>query len=66
MTRPAAPREKACSVCGTPFTCGPGTGTAPATCWCQDLPLLPEIDPSKDCLCPACLKAALAAEVQLA
>lgn len=64
MTRPAAPREKACSACGTPFACGPGTGEAPGACWCQDLPLLPEIDPSKDCLCPACLKAALAAEAQ--
>lgn len=59
MTRPAEPRAKTCNACGAAFACGPGAGEAPATCWCQALPPLPQIDPSKDCLCPACLKAAL-------
>ena len=59
-TQPAEPRPKACAACGTVFACGPGTGEASAACWCQDLPPLPEIDPTNDCYCPACLKALIA------
>lgn len=64
MTRPAEPRPKTCTECGAIFACGPGTGSTPGTCWCQDQPVLPQIDPSKDCVCPVCLKAALAVEAQ--
>lgn len=58
--RPAAPHAKLCTDCGAAFRCGPGTGATADACWCEALPHLPDIDPAKDCLCPACLNAALA------
>jgi hypothetical protein len=49
----------ACSACGATFTCGLRETAGP--CWCAAQPLLAEIDPALDCLCPACLDARLAA-----
>jgi len=54
----AAPRgASACARCGARFECGMQAGTAP--CWCA---ALPPLDPAsgQGCLCPACLRAALA------
>jgi hypothetical protein len=54
-------RRLACARCGAAFECG--TGGRAGGCWCMDeasrLPL-PEAA-GTDCLCPACLRAALAA-----
>jgi hypothetical protein len=49
-----------CSSCNLPFTCGMRETSEP--CWCAALPALPSIEPAQDCLCPACLKARLAAD----
>lgn len=64
--RPAAPRPKTCSGCGATFACGPGTGSAPGACWCQDLPPLMPIEPGIDCYCPTCLAAATSRPVAAA
>jgi uncharacterized protein len=54
-----AGRTKVCSACGAAFACGPGTGKDGVSCWCQALPpLAPKA--GDDCLCPACLVAAVA------
>jgi hypothetical protein len=50
--------EKKCSTCGAAFTCGPQGGTG--QCWCEALPHVPPVcDVKQDCLCPACLRAAI-------
>jgi uncharacterized protein len=54
-----AGREKACSACGAAFACGPGTAEDGSGCWCQSLPPLAPLA-GRDCLCPACLAAAVA------
>ncbi|UXY15070.1 DUF1289 domain-containing protein [Chitiniphilus purpureus] len=48
-------QRKRCAGCGAPFGCGAAAGT----CWCMQLPPLPVATPAIDCLCPACLDAAL-------
>jgi len=54
---------KLCSQCGVPFDCVQAEG-----CWCAQLPwqlAVPAdaagsaVDPSRDCLCPNCLRARL-------
>jgi hypothetical protein len=47
-----------CAGCGQSFLCGMLTGAE--RCWCADLPALDPV-PGSRCLCPACLRAALAA-----
>jgi hypothetical protein len=60
LMRNNAGGDKRCPRCGAVFSCGAATG---GTCWCGVLPRLTFVDPAvPDCLCPDCLKAALAAE----
>jgi hypothetical protein len=55
---PATPRQKNCSKCGAGFTCGPEQGRE--RCWCDGLPHVPLVaGEDQDCLCPACLRAAI-------
>jgi hypothetical protein len=52
-------RRLACARCGAAFDCQLGGG-----CWCAAEPYrlpLPN-DAAQDCLCPACLRAAAAAQ----
>lgn len=44
------PEQKICPRCGARFEC-----RAPSRCWCQELPVLRQVDPQSDCLCPQCL-----------
>ena len=62
---PAAPlplRTLTCERCGASFQCG--TGGSEGRCWCMEetarLPM-PETN-AGDCVCPACLRAALASQ----
>jgi Cysteine-rich CWC len=52
-----AERETTCPTCGARFGCGAGADDG--RCWCQDLPPLTPVA-GRDCLCPACLMAAVA------
>ncbi|WP_150696344.1 cysteine-rich CWC family protein [Pandoraea terrae] len=57
---PDAADTTGCPVCGQPVSCGARDGAA--QCWCFDAPHLPahaRLDTGR-CLCPACLRAALA------
>ncbi|KPK08246.1 MAG: hypothetical protein AMJ64_04015 [Betaproteobacteria bacterium SG8_39] len=47
-----------CARCGLRFECGLEAGAE--RCWCAALPPLKPV-PGKGCLCPDCLRAALAA-----
>jgi len=47
-----------CARCGQNFECGMLAGAE--RCWCTELPPLDPV-PGETCLCPACLRAALAA-----
>lgn len=47
-------KEKQCSVCGIPFTCGAVSDVS--QCWCHDFPPIFAPTTLTDCLCPACLK----------
>jgi hypothetical protein len=50
-----------CSRCGATFSCGAFAGEADGECWCAALPPLAAApDPARGCLCPQCLRAALA------
>ena len=62
-TGPSANRRLACARCGAAFNCSLGGG-----CWCADEPYrLPMPDTAaEDCLCPACLRAAAAAQRRVA
>src|SRR3989441_9725571 len=52
-------KQKSCSNCGVSFTCGPTAGKG--SCWCEELPHVSLVaDADQDCLCPACLSAAIA------
>src|SRR5712692_6731319 len=52
------PKQKSCSSCGVSFSCGPAAGKG---CWCEDLPPVSLVaGADQDCLCPACLSAAIA------
>jgi alpha-ribazole phosphatase len=52
-------RTKHCGRCGADFLCGPAPGRA--SCWCDDLPHVGWIaGAAHDCLCPECLRAAIA------
>ncbi|MCC6921339.1 MAG: cysteine-rich CWC family protein [Alphaproteobacteria bacterium] len=59
---PAALRALNCNACGAAFACGAMAGPEGAPCWCAALPPLRTVRPGGDCLCPACLAAALARE----
>ncbi|MDX1374500.1 MAG: cysteine-rich CWC family protein [Burkholderiales bacterium] len=63
MTKTSAPPEagtpSACARCGRNFTCAMAAGRE--RCWCVELPPLEPI-PGSGCLCPDCLRAALAAQ----
>ncbi len=52
-------QEKTCNRCGASFGCGRND----AACWCTTLPPLPAavLDALKDCYCPRCLAAIVAA-----
>ncbi len=51
-------RIKRCSRCGVEFRCGPAPGKE--KCWCDELPPVGWIaGRGPDCLCPACLRAAI-------
>jgi len=51
-------RQKTCSSCGVRFTCGPTGGKG---CWCEELAHVSLVaGADQDCLCPACLSAAIA------
>src|SRR5260370_34108172 len=53
------PKQKNCSRCGISFTCGPAAGKG--NCWCGELPHVSLVaNGDQDCLCPACLSAAIA------
>jgi hypothetical protein len=54
----AAGGASVCARCGARFECGMQAGTTP--CWCTALPPLDPV-PGQGCLCPTCLRAALAA-----
>ncbi len=52
-------RDKLCGRCGTAFCCGPAEGNS--RCWCDELPpVSPPAGNGHDCLCPDCLRAAIA------
>jgi len=56
-----APKQKVCEKCGAKFDCHAPWGP----CWCDDIKLKRETLASlraqySDCLCPTCLKAAVA------
>ncbi|RIK97258.1 MAG: hypothetical protein DCC74_08090 [Proteobacteria bacterium] len=54
------PRELTCPRCGARFTCD-----LSGQCWCAgETARLPLPKPGEDCLCPACLRAAAAAQDQ--
>ena len=52
--------QKTCTRCGAAFGCG----RSDADCWCTALPPLPAtvLDELKDCYCPTCLAAIVAAQ----
>ena len=59
-TEPRLPlRRLACARCGAAFDCG--SGGSDGACWCMDEAFrLPMPGAAReDCLCPACLRAAL-------
>ena len=54
------PRQLSCARCGTAFECGQAEG-----CWCAAEPYkmpLTAAGANEDCLCPACLRKAAAAQ----
>jgi hypothetical protein len=53
--------EKVCLRCGASFACGMDAEAATLACWCQDLPPLVSRSDG-DCVCPSCLRAAIAEE----
>lgn len=58
-TNPGAPDEQRTCACGRQFTCDLAAGKA--TCWCAALPpVLPVPDAAAACLCPDCLRQAIA------
>ncbi|MPZ41030.1 MAG: hypothetical protein GEU95_23895 [Rhizobiales bacterium] len=60
-SEPTAPRRLSCARCGAAFDCSLG-----GRCWCASEPYrfpMPD-STAEDCLCPACLKAAAAAQGQ--
>ncbi len=62
QTDPRPAQEKRCPRCGTTFTCGPATGKT--HCWCSELPNVgPVASSAHDCLCPDCLRAAVATKL---
>lgn len=48
-------KSKTCPICGSQFICG--SQTENEACWCSDYPHILPLDITRDCLCPACLKA---------
>jgi len=51
--------RRTCPRCGAAFTCDLLAGKQ--TCWCTSFPpLMPLDDQAKECLCPDCLKKAIA------
>jgi hypothetical protein len=59
LSQPLPQRRLTCSGCGAKFECG--TGGRDGGCWCMDQPSrlpMPAAD-GADCVCPACLQAAL-------
>lgn len=47
-------KSKTCSICASPFVCGPEGGNE--SCWCYDHPPAVPLDLGQDCRCPACLR----------
>jgi uncharacterized protein (TIGR00290 family) len=50
---PTLEKQKQCVQCGVPFSC------YTKGCWCSELPMIMPMENITDCLCPACLKAAI-------
>ncbi|WP_035054647.1 cysteine-rich CWC family protein [Andreprevotia chitinilytica] len=59
LALPMVVKAKACSRCGSSFSCG--TGGEAGGCWCADLPHELPISGAGDCLCPTCLRLQLQA-----
>jgi hypothetical protein len=60
MIDAALTRHLVCARCGKQFECGP-----PGDCWCAAEPYrlpMTEAGAEEDCLCPACLRQAAAAQ----
>lgn len=59
MTAPHAPISVArtCPQCDAAFSCGPGHD---GRCWCDRLPAIMPVIDGAGCLCPNCLKRAVA------
>jgi diphthine-ammonia ligase len=51
---PTLEKQKICVNCGIPFSC------FTQGCWCAELPMIMPMENITDCLCPNCLKAAIA------
>lgn len=51
---PTLEKHKICVNCGIPFSC------YTQGCWCAELPMIMPMENITDCLCPNCLKAAIA------
>lgn len=49
---------KQCPECQQQFEC-----TSDSECWCFNFPRVRQTDPSKNCLCPACLLNQIANEI---
>jgi prepilin-type N-terminal cleavage/methylation domain-containing protein/prepilin-type processing-associated H-X9-DG protein len=47
------PEQKVCPRCGARFEC-----RLSAACWCAKFPVLGQVEPPSDCLCPKCLEQA--------
>lgn len=43
-------KQKVCSQCNALFSC------YSSDCWCNNLPMIMPLDPSRNCSCPNCLK----------
>ena len=56
-----------CPQCQAEFGCGSSDTThsphTDAGCWCQQLPAIMPLEPSRDCLCPNCLARLIGAEI---
>jgi hypothetical protein len=53
-----APEPEVCARCGATFECGMKAGVE--RCWCADLPPIAPSAAFASCLCPRCLREAIA------
>lgn len=50
-------KTKTCQNCSATFSC------YSSACWCNDLPRIMPLDPTRDCYCSVCLKKEVTAKV---